>query len=43
MYDFKASPQRGLALDQAIVTRWNPAADKWDVVTQPGSATLTGK
>jgi len=42
LYDYQASPQRGLSLDVVLVTRWNPAADKWDVMTQPGGA-LIGK
>ncbi len=43
IYDYDATPQRGLSLDDVVVTRWNPAADKWDVVTQPGSSTLIGR
>ncbi len=43
IYDYDATPQRGLSLDDVVVTRWNPAADKWDVVTQPGSSSLVGK
>jgi branched-chain amino acid transport system substrate-binding protein len=42
IYDFQATPQRGLSLDDVLVTRWNPGADKWDVMTQPGGA-LIGK
>jgi branched-chain amino acid transport system substrate-binding protein len=34
-YDFAKSPQRGLSLDNVIVTRWNPAAARWDVVAKP--------
>jgi branched-chain amino acid transport system substrate-binding protein len=36
IYDFKASPQRGLKLDDAIVTRWNPATQVWDPVSKFG-------
>ncbi len=43
IYDYDATPQRGLSLDDVVVTRWNPTADKWDVVTQPGSSTLIGR
>ncbi|HUK10777.1 MAG TPA: ABC transporter substrate-binding protein [Stellaceae bacterium] len=35
IYDFEASPQRGLSLQQTLVTRWNPARDHWDVVAEP--------
>jgi branched-chain amino acid transport system substrate-binding protein len=35
IYDFEASPQRGLSLEQTLVTRWNPERDRWDVVAAP--------
>ncbi|HEX4111784.1 MAG TPA: ABC transporter substrate-binding protein [Stellaceae bacterium] len=35
IYDFVRTPQRGLSLDNVIVTRWNPAAMRWDVVAGP--------
>jgi branched-chain amino acid transport system substrate-binding protein len=35
VYDFVKSPQRGLSLDNVIITRWNPAADRWDQVSKP--------
>jgi branched-chain amino acid transport system substrate-binding protein len=35
IYDFVKSPQRGLSLDNVIITRWNPAADRWDQVSKP--------
>ncbi len=40
IYDFKTSPQRGLNLRDAIVTRWNPAKQTWDPVTGPGGGPL---
>jgi branched-chain amino acid transport system substrate-binding protein len=33
IYDFKAVPQRGLTVKNAVVTRWDPAADTWTVVS----------
>ena len=33
VYDFKAVPQRGLTVLNAVVTRWDPAADTWTVVS----------
>jgi len=35
IYDFVKSPQRGLSLDNVIITRWNPAGDRWDQVSKP--------
>ncbi|HEU5019621.1 MAG TPA: ABC transporter substrate-binding protein [Pseudolabrys sp.] len=35
IYDFKAVPQRGLTVKNALVSRWDPAADTWDVVSEP--------
>jgi branched-chain amino acid transport system substrate-binding protein len=40
IYDFKTSPQRGLNLRDAIVSRWNPAKQTWDPVTGPGGGSL---
>ena len=40
IYDFKTSPQRGLGLRDAIVTRWNPAKQAWDPVSGPGGEPL---
>lgn len=34
-YDFEKYPQRGLSIDNTIVTRWNATADRWDVVAKP--------
>jgi branched-chain amino acid transport system substrate-binding protein len=36
IYDFKTSPQRGLNIDDAIVTRWDPARQTWDPVSKFG-------
>ncbi len=36
IYDFKTSPQRGLNLDDAIVTRWDPAKQAWVPVSKFG-------
>jgi branched-chain amino acid transport system substrate-binding protein len=33
VYDFKAVPQRGLTVKNAVVTRWDAAADAWIVVS----------
>ena len=35
IYDFAKTPQRGLSLDNVIVTRWNPNAARWDAVAGP--------
>jgi branched-chain amino acid transport system substrate-binding protein len=35
MYDFKAVPQRGLTVKNALVSRWDPSADTWVVVSEP--------
>jgi branched-chain amino acid transport system substrate-binding protein len=40
IYDFKAVPQRGLTVKNALVTRWDPAADTWTVVSEPTGAPL---
>ncbi len=40
IYDFKAVPQRGLTVKNAIVTRWNPAKNYWDVVSEPTGTPL---
>ncbi len=34
VHDFKASPQRGLDLNDALVTRWDPAKDTWVPVSK---------
>ncbi len=35
IYDYEKTPQRGLSLDETLVTRWMPEAGLWDVVSQP--------
>lgn len=34
IYDFARTPQRGLDIDNALVTRWNPTAKHWQAVSQ---------
>jgi branched-chain amino acid transport system substrate-binding protein len=36
LYDYEKTPQRGLSLGEVIVTRWDPAAGRWDLVSRPG-------
>jgi len=38
--DFPASPQRGLGLQDVVVTRWDPAKHTWVAVSQPGGQPL---
>jgi branched-chain amino acid transport system substrate-binding protein len=40
IYDFKSVPQRGLTVQNALVSRWDPAADTWKVVSQPTGTPL---
>ncbi len=40
IYDFKTSPQRGLTLMDAIVTRWNPAKQAWEPVSGPSGGPI---
>jgi len=35
VYDFPKNPQRGLDDSSVVVTRWDPAAKAWRVVSQP--------
>jgi branched-chain amino acid transport system substrate-binding protein len=35
IYDFRKSPQRGLSLDNVIVTRWNQNRQGWEAVAGP--------
>jgi branched-chain amino acid transport system substrate-binding protein len=41
IYDFRKSPQRGLSLDNVIVTRWNPIRERWDAVGGPTGVPLS--
>jgi branched-chain amino acid transport system substrate-binding protein len=41
IYDFRKSPQRGLSLDNVIVTRWNPNQERWDAVAGPTGIPLS--
>jgi len=34
LYDFEAQPQRGLSVSNAVVTRWDPEAKSWQVVSK---------
>ena len=40
IYDFTKSPQRGLSLENVIVTRWEPKAGRWAVVAGPTGTPL---
>jgi branched-chain amino acid transport system substrate-binding protein len=40
LYNFKSVPQRGLTIENALVSRWDSAADTWVPVTGPGGAPL---
>lgn len=40
LYDFTKLPQGGLGLDDILVTRWNAATSRWDVVSTPGGSPL---
>jgi branched-chain amino acid transport system substrate-binding protein len=35
LYDFTATPQRGLDVTDAVVTRWAPAKNIWEIVSKP--------
>jgi branched-chain amino acid transport system substrate-binding protein len=39
-YDFEKVPQRGLSVENAVVTRWNRASKRWDVLSQPTGVPL---
>ena len=43
IYDFKTSPQRGLTVRNALVSRWDPAANTWTVVSEPTGTPLAAK
>ena len=40
LYDYTKSPQRGLTLDDVLITRWDRAADKWTAVSLPTGTPL---
>jgi branched-chain amino acid transport system substrate-binding protein len=40
IYDFERVPQRGLDVNDAVVTLWDPARKNWQVVSQPAGAPL---
>ena len=40
IYDFDRVPQRGLDVNDAVVTLWSPAKKTWQVVSQPAGAPL---
>src|SRR5258708_460658 len=40
IYDFERVPQRGLDVNDAVVTLWDPAGKTWQVVSQPAGAPL---
>jgi branched-chain amino acid transport system substrate-binding protein len=39
-YDFVKTPQRGLSIDDVIVTRWDKAKDRWTLVSKPTGVPL---
>jgi branched-chain amino acid transport system substrate-binding protein len=40
LHDFTDSPQRGLGLNDVVVTRWEPAKNVWVPLSKPGGAPL---
>lgn len=40
LYNFKEVPQRGVTVKNAVVTRWDPAAQTWAVVSEPTGTPL---
>ena len=40
LYDFPKSPQRGLDINEIVVTLWSPARQAWEVVSQPTGTPL---
>jgi branched-chain amino acid transport system substrate-binding protein len=40
IYNFKASPERGLRPDSAIAVTYDPAANAWVWLTKPGGTPL---
>jgi branched-chain amino acid transport system substrate-binding protein len=41
LYNFKEVPQRGLTVENAVVTRWDAAAETWIPVSLPSGARLS--
>ena len=35
LYDMGRSPQRGLGMDNVVITRWDAGAGTWQVVSKP--------
>jgi branched-chain amino acid transport system substrate-binding protein len=40
IYNYRAVPQRGLDVKDAVITRWNPRAKSFDWASAPGGALL---
>jgi len=40
IYDFTKMPQRGLNVDDSIVTRWDTKKNAWIIVSKPGGDPL---
>jgi branched-chain amino acid transport system substrate-binding protein len=40
LYDYVTSPQRGLTIDDVLITRWDPKADQWTAVSKPTGTPL---
>jgi len=37
-YDFIAVPQRGLGLSSVVITKWDPATERWEAVSKGGGS-----
>jgi branched-chain amino acid transport system substrate-binding protein len=42
-YDFVKTPQRGLEVDNVVVTRWSPSLKHWEVMSKPTGIPLDNK
>ncbi|HTI86158.1 MAG TPA: ABC transporter substrate-binding protein [Alphaproteobacteria bacterium] len=42
-YDFVKTPQRGLEVDNVVVTRWSPSLKHWEVMSKPTGVPLDNK
>jgi branched-chain amino acid transport system substrate-binding protein len=40
VYDFVKTPQRGLSLDDVVITRWDAGAGRWIVMSEPAGVPL---